>query len=189
MNFTRFYNYFYIGNHFLYPFIRFYLLSGLRALFWSSIGVSLQNSGPRRNDFIKDQDCRLITKNIKGTFTKWRGRRGINESWPSDLDRSAQIRIMWYNTSQSVLAARSGFKVWETTTPRLNPNHSSPNRHPRSNLAKWYVMVNLSRPQLNRRLGDLLLRRSARDGATVDHSGALMPANPIPHFLTVITQS
>jgi hypothetical protein len=54
MNFTRFYNYFYIGNHFLYPFIQFYLLFGLRALFWSSTWVSLQKLGRQRNDFIKD---------------------------------------------------------------------------------------------------------------------------------------
>jgi hypothetical protein len=30
--------------------------------------LSLQNSGPRRNDFKKDQDCGLITVNIRSTF-------------------------------------------------------------------------------------------------------------------------
>jgi hypothetical protein len=65
MNFTRFLNFFNIENHFLYPFIQFYLLTGLHTLFWSSTGASLKNPGLLCNGFINNLDCGLISKSTR----------------------------------------------------------------------------------------------------------------------------
>lgn len=73
--------------------------------------------------------------------------------------------------------------------PRLNQDHSSPNRRPKSNPAKRYTLPNLDRPQVNGQPKGLLLRRSVHGGAAEDHGGLLTQANPISRFPVVITQS